>query len=229
MYNLFSYKLFVPILTTQAGSCLTMQNWQQAGVNALACELDSLIVKPGISVLKTFTNLRSYLAWPGTIFLYVNLQVSGPHATYLIRSPYDGQKIQLMQAELFALIMHLQPDYVVFSVDMYSVAEMFMQYAAVFPTPVNQAILHAMSNKPADDAFHGLIYSHDEVFSLLAPASQYSFVPLDRCCSCAICSAGYTRAYLHHLLQHTPLLARRLLILHNIYFVAHAAHVSQYI
>ena len=37
-------------------------------------------------------------------------------------------------------------------------------------------------------------------------------------CSCETCSQGFTRAYFHHLLQHTPLLAQRFLVIHNVFF-----------
>ena len=42
------------------------------------------------------------------------------------------------------------------------------------------------------------------------------FTSLAAGCVCPTCQQGFTKAYLHHLLQNTPLLAQRFLIAHNI-------------
>ena len=43
--------------------------------------------------------------------------------------------------------------------------------------------------------------------------------PLDPACTCPVCTGGYTRAYLHHLVKSKEMLASILLSEHNIYFL----------
>lgn len=74
------------------------------------------------------------------------------------------------------------------------------------------------SNQPAQDALEGKIYSVDGLFNLLEELFQQQFIPLSADCACSTCQQNFTRAYLHHLLQHTPLLCQRLLIQHNVHY-----------
>jgi queuine tRNA-ribosyltransferase len=54
------------------------------------------------------------------------------------------------------------------------------------------------------------------------------FMGLDGMCSCPTCLAGFTWAYLHHLLASTPGLCQRLLIQHNVgYVVQQLKRLSQ--
>ena len=46
------------------------------------------------------------------------------------------------------------------------------------------------------------------------------FETIDPECTCPTCSQQFTKAYLHHLLQQTPLLCHRLLIQHNVFWMA---------
>ena len=43
--------------------------------------------------------------------------------------------------------------------------------------------------------------------------------PLDPACTCPVCTGGYTRAYLHHLVRQKEMVASILLSMHNIYFL----------
>ena len=43
--------------------------------------------------------------------------------------------------------------------------------------------------------------------------------PLDAECTCPVCTGGYTRAYLHHLVRQKEMAASILLSMHNIYFL----------
>ena len=43
--------------------------------------------------------------------------------------------------------------------------------------------------------------------------------PLDAKCTCPVCTGGYTRAYLHHLVRQKEMTASILLSMHNIYFL----------
>lgn len=76
------------------------------------------------------------------------------------------------------------------------------------------------SDEPARMAMHGLMYTGNQVLDLKDEAYVSDFRMIDSQCQCPTCSAQLTRAYLHHLLLHTPLLCERFLIQHNAWFVS---------
>lgn len=43
--------------------------------------------------------------------------------------------------------------------------------------------------------------------------------PLDEGCTCPVCTGGFTRAYIHHLVKQQEMLGAILLSMHNIYFL----------
>ena len=74
------------------------------------------------------------------------------------------------------------------------------------------------SDKPANDAMLGEVYCSDGVVSLQEAQYSQQFRLIDESCTCPTCTQGFTRAYLHHLLEHTPLLCQRFLVQHNAYY-----------
>lgn len=74
------------------------------------------------------------------------------------------------------------------------------------------------TNRPARDAMAGQLYCSEGVISIYDDKYAYQFDIIDKNCACPSCSQQFTRAYLHHLLEHTPLLCQRFLIQHNVYF-----------
>ncbi|WP_165482658.1 hypothetical protein [Legionella gresilensis] len=74
------------------------------------------------------------------------------------------------------------------------------------------------SNQPAEDGMRGVFYNEEEKINILEQEFQQDYLTLKQNCQCQTCSTQLTRAYLHHLLQHTPLLAQRYLIQHNVYY-----------
>src|SRR3990167_3044622 len=236
----------IPVLSSQAGVCLTLDNWQQAGALRGVYSLEALLTKPGMSVLREFSDLRHYTAWPGTLILNACLPVVSATGDYLVRSPYDGSVIRISKKELFELISHLQADYVVWPTRIpdesifsnatsrfivpginhfedgqslfYSMGEASLDEAEALLTSDSTTPIWFESDKPAFDALQGKIYVSAGVFNLLESRYRDDFSPLDGVCGCFTCQEGYTRAYLHHLLQQAPLLAQRFLILHNYTF-----------
>jgi queuine tRNA-ribosyltransferase len=83
---------------------------------------------------------------------------------------------------------------------------------------VKQGANYLESDIPASDAYQGSVYSHDGVIALGGSACKMQFDVVDKRCRCPICTQNFTRAYLHHLLEQTPLLCQRYLIQHNVYF-----------
>lgn len=70
------------------------------------------------------------------------------------------------------------------------------------------------TNAPIMSAVTGTVYSHSESYEILDEQYQFALSPLDKACQCTTCQS-FTRSYLHHLYQHTPLLAQNYLAYHN--------------
>ncbi len=98
----------IPVLTTQAGSCLTGQNWQEVGVKALALDLMALLMKPGAEVLKEIPHLGTYVGWDETLVLNASsLKMIEGRCT--IRSHFDGRSFSYTYEEIGMLIADLKP------------------------------------------------------------------------------------------------------------------------
>ncbi|MBA2656328.1 MAG: hypothetical protein H0U70_05005 [Tatlockia sp.] len=265
---------YIPIATSQSGSCLTMANWQEIGINALAFQLQSLLMKPGFSLLRSFANLQSYCAWSKGLILNASLPLANAEGVHKFRSLYDGTMLTISQPELFALIIKLEADIVI-------LPEGFIGYLAEqpisFPSSVklfvpekdfltakkmndfgislvydstksfddfyNQfkqyscptylsglfTLIQAKklmeggasyleSNLPSNDALRGQIYDEDSSFNLLDSEMAHQHKLISSNCTCPTCTQKLTRAYLHHLYLHTPLLCHRFLIHHNAHY-----------
>lgn len=86
---------------------------------------------------------------------------------------------------------------------------------------IRQGAIFAESERPLKDAYDGWLYTAKGTVNLTAPAMANQFSVIDASCACPTCEQEFTCAYLHHLLQHTPLLCHRYLIQHNVYQVQH--------
>ena len=238
----------IPVLTSEAGSCLTLDNWRSTGANTGVYSLEALLIKPGLVVLQDFSDLRAYTGWPGTLILNACLSTVSATGEYVVRSPYDGSVTKITPKALFALISHLQVDYVIWPhsiLDESMVSNSMPQFlmpgvnyfadraplfygiddgsfdkAKLASSTDSKMSIWIESDRPALDALQAKMYSRAGVFNLLELAYQEDFLLLDAQCACFTCREGFTRAYLHHLIQHTPLLAQRFLILHNYTFAS---------
>lgn len=79
-------------------------------------------------------------------------------------------------------------------------------------------VAHIESDQPAKDACLGIVYCRDGEISLQDTIYATQFECIDSSCDCPTCQQQFTRAYLHHLLEHTPLLCQRYLIQHNLVY-----------
>jgi queuine tRNA-ribosyltransferase len=70
---------------------------------------------------------------------------------------------------------------------------------------------------PTRLARHGAVLTADGRINLKNAGYRRDLGPLDPECSCEVC-AGYSRAYLAHLVRENELLGHRLLTLHNVRF-----------
>ncbi len=76
------------------------------------------------------------------------------------------------------------------------------------------------SNRPAQMGLDGLVDAEQGGIDLKDAQYSLDFNLLDSSCSCPTCAQQCTKAYLHHLILHTPLLAQRFLIQHNAFRLA---------
>ena len=72
---------------------------------------------------------------------------------------------------------------------------------------------------PTRTARMGTAFSHEGRLNLKNACHAHDAGPLDPACSCPVCTGGYTRAYLHHLVKSKEMLASILLSEHNIFFL----------
>jgi queuine tRNA-ribosyltransferase len=262
----------VPLLSTQAGSCLTFLNWQGTNTKMVSYRITDLLMKPGLSFLSNLPDIRSYCTWPSSIVLNAVLPPPNSADKYSIRSLYDGSLIQIDVSDLFALINTLKPDKVVLPMgsaiytrfwnDLSSDIMPYFhvnenlgnidikvgRYITSDPqTPfsllveqinASQEPLYIMgdfnftemaqlvsckkhlieTDRPSKDGLEGIIYNSEGLLNILGQERQEEHFAIDESCQCNTCTSKFTRAYLHHLLLHTPLLAERYLIQHNIYY-----------
>lgn len=267
----------IPVLTTQAGMCLTTANWQEVGVTAAAFHLESLLMKPGNDFLRTLDKLATYVAWNEQLVLNASLPPINSAGFYALRSQYDGRRSEYSIEEIEALIVTLQPTMVVlpsggvqknkafwqslpdsifpfFSVtdlpesfviekkcgvylsyDKQSPPSELLQQVARYQEqaccyvagdlslPLMQQLVKngatfVESDRPASDACFGKVYCTDGELLLQDSVFSMQHQTIDSSCCCPTCSQQFTRAYLHHLLGHTPLLCQRLLVQHNVHY-----------
>ena len=81
--------------------------------------------------------------------------------------------------------------------------------------PTQHNLIYCESDKPALDAYNGIIYTKSNEYNLLDETCSKQFINLDPECECPVCDQNFTRAYLQHLFKHVPLLCYRYLIQHN--------------
>lgn len=113
VFDLNSRSQFVPVLSTNAGLCLTAANWQEVGVKTAAYSLDALLLKPGLELLLQITDLKAYLGWSGSLVLNAKDFVLNKKGVYSFTSPFDGSKVLLTPQALIELVSHLKPDAVI--------------------------------------------------------------------------------------------------------------------
>ncbi|MDP3704890.1 MAG: queuine tRNA-ribosyltransferase [Legionellaceae bacterium] len=268
---------FIPKLSTQAGACLTVENWEQVGVDMASFALSALLMKPGMELLKTLPNLAAYVGWQKTLVLNASLSLKSMDDVYVLRSSYDGSRSQYTRNELLALIIQLAPQMVILPQGFCRTDETLWLSLpeSIFPFfPINEcpdyegqkqygvyiefdgvvtdalqdqlqshphhlkyvigdmspAVLQDLvmlgaryleSDKPANDAYQGLIYYQEGVIAIQDASEALEFSAIDPLCECPTCQQQLTRAYLHHLYEHTSLLCYRFLIQHNILYTHH--------
>lgn len=200
---------FVPYLNSIEGLSLTPAQWLSTGIQSYAYDVVGLLQRPGYQ--KQF-QLKKDLLCPGRAIVDARNVQFNSKGEIQFRSP-DGSLKQCARKEFFQWVQQLMTDVVVWDGALDDAQGDYILYSSAQVSKIWN-----LSNHPASLAYQGQVLQREsECFSVLSDLfkQDYSFLTAD--CGCQTCQSGLTRAYLHHLLQHTPLLAQRYLVLHNVF------------
>jgi hypothetical protein len=187
---------FIPILNSSAGATLSFLQWEKTGSTHFAFDVLSLLQRPGLTAFK--------LKAPG--FKIVDCSHLTLNAKKQVRfKTTDGSFKTVEMSDFLNWLESIGTD------------------AVIWPYADNHPDLPLwteglVSDKPAHDAHQGIFYDNTHIANILDKQFEKDLSLLSPDCQCETCSEGFTRAYLHHLLQHTPLLAQRFLAVHNVFF-----------
>ena len=71
---------------------------------------------------------------------------------------------------------------------------------------------------PTRNGRHGHLYTNHGKINLFNAKYEMDSRPIEVGCGCPVCSKGYSRAYIRHLLKAKEMLGMRFCVLHNLYF-----------
>lgn len=203
---------FVPYCNTPAGLTLTPLQWQTIGIQTFAFDLLALLQRPGIELS---LDLRKYTHCSGKIILDARAIEPNKNAQIIFRMP-DGARKTISQAELDDWITHLNPDEIMVNNKLH----LEKNQAKVIEDFQND---YWISDEPALKALQGEVICETVFgFNILDETFAQDHELLLKSCQCDTCQSGFTRSYLHHLLKHTPLLAQRFLVQHNVWQAFHS-------
>ena len=74
---------------------------------------------------------------------------------------------------------------------------------------------------PSRNGRHGNLYTHRGTAHIRNARYQLDQRPIEEGCGCPVCRAGYSRAYLRHLVKAQEALGLRMCVMHNLYFYNH--------
>lgn len=185
-----------------------------------------LAVNPDMVILpEGFIPLHQPLlqSLPDTIFPFLPLQdaskIEGLTKAHGIYVSYDERAMTLKNLLLLLAQHEAKPSYVAGDLSLPVMLQL-----------LESGVTFVESDRPARDAIDGEVYTQQGPISLKDDDHAMQFEMIDAHCQCPTCSQKLTRAYLHHLLEHTPLLCQRFLVQHNAYFCQNALRrVAHYV
>ncbi len=71
---------------------------------------------------------------------------------------------------------------------------------------------------PARNARHGHLFTRKGIININNKKYENDLLPIDPECDCPVCSQGFGRAYLRHLIKSDEMLGFRFAVMHNLYF-----------
>jgi len=176
---------FVPLINTLAGATLTNAQWQKTGITHYAYSALLLLQRPGMVTCR--------LQAPGVNI--VDCRDIVINAKGQIRYQVSDGSFKLVDlVEFTKWLDSLNHDEI------------------IWPSTVMQ---YHITDRPALDGVSGRFYCQGATLTITDVQFEKDLGPLCADCRCATCQQLYTRAYLQHLFQHTPLLAQRYMVMHN--------------
>ena len=74
---------------------------------------------------------------------------------------------------------------------------------------------------PSRNGRHGNLYTHRGTVHIRNARYELDQRPIEEGCGCPVCRAGYSRAYIRHLMKAQEALGLRMCVMHNLYFYNH--------
>ena len=74
---------------------------------------------------------------------------------------------------------------------------------------------------PSRNGRHGNLYTHKGTVPIRNARYELDQRPIEEGCGCPVCRAGYSRAYIRHLMKAQESLGLRFCVMHNLYFYNH--------
>ena len=71
---------------------------------------------------------------------------------------------------------------------------------------------------PSRNARHGQLYTNQGKVNIKNQQYERDMSPIEEGCQCPTCKAGYSKAYIRHLMKANEMLGMRLCVTHNLYF-----------
>lgn len=108
----------LPVCSSESDWCLTSENIYDTGVSAIACNLSSMLIRPGIESLYNIKNFKKYMSWNKTLVINASLDKLNSNNEYVLISKYNGRKYAFSQIEILDLLLTLSPDVLLFPKDL---------------------------------------------------------------------------------------------------------------
>lgn len=201
---------YIPYANTFEGLSLTPLQWVATGVEYLCYRVDILLQRPGINYVwpkkKPFKYVldASFLQW-------------NKKGEIIYRSP-DGVLQKVAVEKLVLWLNAFDAEAIIWPFahqDAFKNRRCLIKKLDHEELYDENGVFAALSNRASEMGFAGAFYAPRQE-NILNPVYATDNQVLRPGCDCETCQAFLSRAYLHHLLEHTPLLAQRFLIVHNV-------------
>ena len=200
---------FVPYVNTQAGLTLTPKQWQELGIGLFAIDALSLLQRPGLELKGA---VAAYINCHGKILIDTRMLLTNSAQEIVYRMP-DGAKKQISWSNLDEWFSKLGADVIVADNPL-----LFPKNQTNCISDSDAQARFSISDEPASMALRGdVLRFPEQPFNVLDDDYALDYHLLTDNCLCQTCQQGFTRSYFHHLLTHTPLLAQRFLVQHNVW------------
>jgi queuine tRNA-ribosyltransferase len=222
------------------GLSLSERDYERSNTQGLVYRLDRLLMRPGFDALFERIQWRSLGAWGKPVLIDASTLAMDSDMQITVVNDFDGSRRRYSAEQCVALLAKLAVDGICIHPSWEAITQEQTPIPWIIPAALPnsfrfpeggrslvfveehsqwEAITQsdiAISECPVQDAVAGMVYEGLQPFSIMDTCFEKDYQPLQQDCTCHTCQQGFTRAYLHHLYQHTPLLCYRLLAIHNL-------------